>query len=183
MKEKDPILADELSRRIAAEMQGKGRPPVSEAIEQEAELAAKLINLAQDTHPDPDFVASLGSQLARRAAQINKTQQRKQAPPERPSFWRQLIQIFKEGTTMNRNKYLLGAFAALVLIVVAAYIVMNRDNFGGPEPGVSVAEDSNTPSITEDADNDNTEETEAIEVADLPPLPALEGGMPTRSSQ
>jgi hypothetical protein len=175
MKEKDPILADELSRRIAAEMQGKGQPPVSEAIEQEAELAAKLINLAQDTHPDPDFVAALGSQLARRAAQKNKSQ-RNQAPPERPSFWQQLTQMLKEGTTMNRNKYLLGALGALVLIVVAAYLVMNRDNFGGNEPGVSVAEDSNTPSVTEDAGNDNTEdETEGTEVADLPPLPALEG--------
>ncbi|MAU01766.1 MAG: hypothetical protein CL608_31910 [Anaerolineaceae bacterium] len=175
MKEKDPILADELSRRIAAEMQGKGQPPVSEAIEKEAELAAKLINLAQDTHPDPDFVAALGSQLARRAAQKNKSQ-RNQAPPERPSFWQQLTQMLKEGTTMNRNKYLLGALGALVLIVVAAYLVMNRDNFGGTEPGVSVAEDSSTPSVTEDASNDNTEdETEGIEVADLPPLPALEG--------
>lgn len=165
MKEKDPILADELSRRISAEMQGKGRPPVSEAIEQEAELAAKLINLAQDTHPDPDFVAALGSQLARRAAQKNKLQ-RNQVPPERPSFWQQLTQMLKEGTTMNRNKYLLGALGALVLIVVAAYIVMNRDNIGGNEPGVSVAEDS----------SDNSEnETEAVEVADLPPLPALEG--------
>ncbi len=176
MKEKDPILADELSRRIAAEMQGKRRPPVSEAIEQEAELAAKLINLAQDTHPDPDFVARLGSQLARRAAQKHKSQ-KNQAPPERPSFWQQLTQMLKEGTTMNRNKYLLGALGALVLIVVAAYILMNRGGNGGSEPAISVAEDSNTPSITTDnADTTEqpTEETEAVAVADLPPLPALE---------
>lgn len=179
MKEKDPILADELSRRIAAEMQGKGRPPVSEAIEQEAELAAKLINLAQETHPDPDFVAALGSQLARRAARKSKTEN-KQTPPERPSFWRRFTQIFKEGTTMNRNKYLLGALGALVVIVVVAYILLNQGGNGGNEPGVSVAEESNIPSTTtDDAGNDNTEqpieETEVTEVADLPPLPALEG--------
>lgn len=64
MNEQDPILANELNRRINAEMQGKAKPPVSEAIQPEAELAAKLINLAQDTHPDPDFVTNLGSQLA-----------------------------------------------------------------------------------------------------------------------
>ncbi len=181
MKEKDPILANELSRRIAAEMQGKGQPPVSEAIEKEAELAAKLINLAQDTHPDPDFVAMLGSQLARRAARKHKSQ-RNQAPPERPSFWQQLKQMLKEGTTMNRNKYLLGALGALVLIVVAAYFVMTRDGRGGDEPSATVAEDSNVPAATtDDANNDNTEndntedETEAVEVADLPPLPKLEG--------
>lgn len=61
MNEQDPILANELNRRINAEMQGKAKPPVSEAIQPEAELAAKLINLAQDTHPDPDFVTNLGS--------------------------------------------------------------------------------------------------------------------------
>ncbi len=169
MKEKDPILADELSRRIAAEMQGKGRPPVSEAIQKEAELAAKLIDMAQDTHPDPDFVASLGSQLARRAAQI-KQSQRKQAPPERPlSFWQQLTQTLKEGTTMNRNKYLLGALGALVIIVVAAYFLMNRDGNRGNEPGVSIVEEENVPTAT-------TDETDGVEVAELPPLPSLQGG-------
>lgn len=194
MKEQDPILADELSRRIAAEMQGKRRPPVSEAIEQEAELAAKLITLAQDTHPDPDFVAALGSQLARRAARKQKSQ-RNQAPPERPSFWQQLKQMLKEGTTMNRNKYLLGAIGALLLIVVAAYIVMNRNNSSGSEPAITVAEDSNVPTdttadaensnaatdTTADAGNDNTanptsEADEVAEVADLPPLPILDSG-------
>ena len=83
MKEQEPILADELSRRITAEMQGQTQPPVSEAIQPEAELAAKLISLSNDTHPDPDFVAALGSQLARRAAQKAR-QQNKPAPPERP---------------------------------------------------------------------------------------------------
>ncbi len=181
MKEQDPILADELSRRIAAEMQGKRRPPVSEAIEQEAELAAKLITLAQDTHPDPDFVAALGSQLARRAARKQKSQ-RNQAPPERPSFWQQLKQMLKEGTTMNRNKYLLGAIGALLLIVVAAYIVMNRNNSSGSEPAITVAEDSNAQTDTAtDAGNDNTanpttEADEVAEVADLPPLPILDSG-------
>ena len=186
MKEQDPILADELSRRITAEMQGKGHPPVSEAIEQDAKLAAKLIGLAQDTHPDPDFMAALGSKLARRAAQINKLQ-RKQAPPERPSFWQQLTQLFTQGTTMNRNKYLLGALGALVLIVVAAYFLMNRNNTSGTEPAVTIAEDSNVATETPaDASNDNTdaiapeeaaaEEEVATEIADLPPLPQLESG-------
>ena len=176
MKEQDPILADELSRRIAAELQGKRQPPVSEAIEQEAELAAKLINLAQDTHPDPDFVASLGSQLARRAAQKKKIQ-KTHAPPERPSFWQQLTQLFKEGTTMNRNKYLLGALAALVLIVAAAFILANRN--GSNEPAAIVTDNSGQTNTTDDASNENadqtTDETAVTEIADLPALPALEG--------
>ena len=183
MKEQDPILADELSRRITAEMQGKGRPPVSEAIEQDAKLAAKLIGLAQDTHPDPNFMASLGSQLARRADQIKKSQ-RKHAPPERPSFWQQLSQLFNRGTIMNRNKYLLGALGALVLIVVTAFFLMNRDN-NRSETAVTIAEDSNNSTdTTADTSNDNiadptTEADEATEVADLPLLPALEGNPAT----
>ena len=174
MKEQDPILADELSRRIAAEIQGKDQPPVSEAIEKEAELAAELISLAHDTHPDPDFVAALGSQLARRAAQKKKVQRQK-LPPERPSFWQQLSQMLKEGTTMNRNKYLLGALGAVVVIVIAAFIFMNRDN-NTTEPGATIAEDT-----TSDISNDNTTsptteaEEDAVEIAGLPPLPVLEG--------
>jgi hypothetical protein len=177
MNEKDPILADELNRRINAEMQGKAQPPVSEAIQQEAELANKLINLAQDTHPDPDFVARLGSQLARRAARKQQLQN-KAAPPERPSFWQQLSQIFKEGTTMNRNKYLLGALGVLALVVVGAYVLMSRGNNDTVEPvadatGSDVQEDV----ASNDADQPATESDnadDATEVADLPALPILD---------
>lgn len=177
MKEQEPILADELSRRITAEMQGKTQPPVSEAIQPEAELAAKLINLANDTHPDPDFVAQLGSQLARRAAQKAR-QQNKAAPPERPSFWQQLSRIVKEGTTMNRNKYLLGALGALVLIVAAVYILTRPGSNNQAEP-VAVVTDDGT--ITEESVADATDTTtnEGIEVADLPPLPLLDANQAT----
>jgi hypothetical protein len=178
MKEKDPILADELNRRINAEMQGKKQPPVSEAIKPEAELAAKLIALAQDTHPDPDFVAELGSKLARRAARKQQLQN-KAEPPERPSFWQQLSQIFKEGTTMNRNKYLLGALGVFVLVIAGTFIFMNRGNNNnneGSEPIAAItdteSEDNNEATDSPTAVPDSTEE--AIEVADLPTLPRLE---------
>ncbi|MBK8903862.1 MAG: hypothetical protein IPM53_21960 [Anaerolineaceae bacterium] len=176
MKEQEPILADELSRRITAEMQGKTQPPVSEAIQPEAELAAKLISLSNDTHPDPDFVAALGSQLARRAAQKAR-QQNKPAPPERPSFWQQLSQLLKEGTTMNRNKYLLGALGALVLIVAAVFILTNRGN-NETEP-IAVVTDSGAPAEDEGAAPTDESTEEATEVADLPPLPVLEGTQAT----
>ena len=174
MKEQEPILADELNRRITAEMQGKTQPPVSEAIQPEAELAAELINLANDTHPDPDFVAQLGSQLARRAAQKAR-QQNNLAPPERPSFWQQLSRIVKEGTTMNRNKYLLGALGVLALVLVGAYVLFSRNNNNNVE---SVA-DATDSEVQEDATQPTTESDngdEAVEVADLPALPAIGAG-------
>ncbi|MCA9955310.1 MAG: hypothetical protein KC434_11360 [Anaerolineales bacterium] len=173
MKEQEPILADELNRRIDAEMQGKQQPPVSDAVQQEAELAARLIRLAEDTHPDPDFVAQLGSQLARRAAYRQKMKN-KAAPPERPSFWQQLKQLVKEGTTMNRNKYLLGALGVLALVIVGAYVLLNwNDNNNTVEPVAdttgSEVEETNQPTTEPDATD------EAVAVADLPALPVLEG--------
>ena len=182
MKEQDPILANELNRRINAEMQGQKQPPVSEAIQKEAELAAKLITLAKDTHPDPDFVTQLGSKLARRAAQRQKLQT-KPLPPERPSFWQQLSQRFKEGTTMNRNKYLLGALGVLVLIVAGAYILMSRGNNDGSEPVAVVTDTEAQPEEagTDVADLPTAEPDttdEATEVADLPALPSLNTGGP-----
>lgn len=170
MNEKDPILADELNRRINAEMQGQKQPPVSEAIKQEAELAARLIHLAQDTHPDPDFVAELGSKLARRVAQ-RQNLKKNSAPPERPSFWQQLSQRLKEGTTMNRNKYLLGALGVLVLIVAGAYILLNWDNNTGSEPVTVVTDDGAQPG---ESDSETGQTDELTEVADLPPLPILD---------
>ncbi len=177
MKEQEPILADELSRRITAEMQGQMQPPVSEAIQPEAELAAKLISLANDTHPDPDFVAALGSQLARRAAQKAR-QPNKSALPERPSFWQQLAQLLKEGTTMNRNKYLLGALGALVLIVAAVFILTNRGNNNETEP-IAVVTDNGAPAENEGVAPTEQAADESTEVADLPPLPVLENTQAT----
>ncbi|MBK7895129.1 MAG: hypothetical protein WAS33_30340 [Candidatus Promineifilaceae bacterium] len=173
MKEQDPILADELTRRIDAEMQGKQQPPVSEAIQPEADLAAKLITLAHNTHPDPDFVANLGSQLARRAARKQQIQN-KAVPPERPSFWQQFTQLLKEGTTMNRNKYLLGAFAVLAVVLLGAYVLFNQGNNNNAEP---VADTTGSETQTEEADQPTPEPgatDEATEVADLPSLPVLD---------
>ena len=178
MNEQDPILANELNRRINAEMQGKAKPPVSEAIQPEAELAAKLINLAQDTHPDPDFVTNLGSQLARRAARKQQLQN-KAAPPERPSFWRQLEQLLKEGTTMNRNKYLLGALGVVALVLVGTYVLFNRGNNNNNSESVADAtgsevqtEGTDSESVGQPTSVPNTTD-EAVEVADLPALPAI----------
>ncbi|MCA9919438.1 MAG: hypothetical protein KC445_15875 [Anaerolineales bacterium] len=174
MKEQDPILADELNRRINAEMQGKAKPPVSDAIQQETELATKLINLAQETHPDPDFMANLGSQLARRAARKQQLKN-KAAPPERPSFWRQLEQLLKEGTTMNRNKYLLGALGVVALLLVGAYVLFSRGNNNTVEP-VADATGSDVQTDTDQPTTEPAATDEAVAVADLPPLPVLDGG-------
>ncbi|WP_420641095.1 hypothetical protein [Candidatus Leptofilum sp.] len=178
MKKEDPILADELNRRIEADLQGQ-QPPVSEAIQPEAELATRLINLAQDTHPDPDFVASLGSQLARRATQKRKSDNRANSP-ERPSFWQQLSQLFKEGTIMNRNKYLLGALGVLALVVVGAYVIFNRGSNDNIEPvadatGSEVQTDESVSSEVDEPATNPDSPDEATEVADLPPLPVLDG--------
>ena len=181
MNEQDPILADELNRRITADIQGQSQPVISEAIQQEAELAAELITLAHDTHPDPDFVANLGSQLARRAAR-KAAIQKKQAPPERPSFWQELEQLLKEGTTMNRNKYLLGALGALVLIIAGVFILMNWNNTADSEPIAAVTDSDgqngdDASSVTDETVVESVDE--ATEVADLPSLPRLEGDQAT----
>ena len=178
MKQQDPILADELNRRITAEMHGQSQPPVSEAIQPEAELAAELLTLASDTHPDPAFVANLGSQLARRAAKKAALQNTNRLP-ERPSFWQQLLQLLKEGTTMNRNKYLLGALGALVLIVAGAFILMNwgnNNNESEPIAAVTDTDGQNDAGASPDA-GENVDEP--IEVADLPALPRLEANPAT----
>lgn len=171
MKKENPILANELNRRIEAELQGQP-PPVSEAVQPEAELATKLINLAQDTHPDPNFVARLGSQLANRAAKKQKLQNTATLS-ERPSFWQRLSQLFKEGTTMNRNKYLLGALGVLMLIVAGAYIFISRGNNGGSEPSAVVTDNESQSEEAGTAVTDSPTTEEAAEVAELPVLPSL----------
>ncbi len=182
MKKQDPILADELNRRVVAELQGQSQPPVSEAIQQEAELASKLITLASDTHPDPDFVANLGSRLAQRAAK-KAAIKKKNMLLERPSFWQQLIKNVKEGTTMNRNKYLVGALGALLLIVAGAFFMMNRGNNSQTEPIAAITDsDSQTESAEEIVTGDNPDVEpidEPEQVADLPPLPRLDNNQAT----
>lgn len=82
---------------------------------------------------------------------------------------------------MNRNKYLLGALGALVLIVAAVYI-LTRPGSNETEPSAVVTDNGATAEseVADTATESATATTEeATEVADLPPLPVLEGTQAT----
>ncbi|MCP4419262.1 MAG: hypothetical protein GY805_21810, partial [Chloroflexi bacterium] len=182
MKEQE-ILANELDHHIAAKQRGKKQPAVSKLIQPEAILATKLVNLADGMHPRTEFAADLGYRLAQLAAK-NDTKQKNNPVPKRLSlqkrpFLQQFLQQLKEGTIMNRNKYLVGALGALIL-VVGLFIFMNRDGDDRTEPTTAVIDSSDSSDGSDGSDTvaDNNSETaetaETADVTNLPTLPLLE---------
>lgn len=173
MKKTEQQLADELDIFLTAMLNGE--LPPEEAPGLEAQLAAQLMQLAEETIPDAEFDRGMKKYLEIAARQ--KSTQKKAGAPERPSaqamsFWQQFIQTLKEGLIMRRTAYALGGLAALALIFVIAYVAFfNRDD----SPG-TVADNGTVVETVDNGSQDAAEEP--IEVADLPLLPGLQDGGP-----
>lgn len=80
---------------------------------------------------------------------------------------------------MNRNKYLLGALGVVALVLVGTYVLFNRGNNNNNSESVADAtgsevqtEGTDSESVGQPTSVPNTTD-EAVEVADLPALPAI----------
>jgi hypothetical protein len=166
-------LADELDQMVTAVMQGKA---ADETPTNEARLAANLIDLSAQTNPDPDFVAQLQRRLSARANQLKKSE----PAPEPASFWRDLIQMLKEGFTMKRT---LALGAVLTLILLFGAVALGRGFLpGGNEPQVAEVTPIPEETLTETDSPTQTPEDTAVptpaeELAQLPRFEAQAPGM------
>lgn len=176
MKKTEQQLADELDLFLTAAMRG-GTPSLTpEAQSEEAKLAAELMQLAAENEPEPKFVKELEKRLVKKTA---VSPHPKVNAPERSSLWRQIQHFVKEGLTMKRTVYALGALAAVAVVVLAGLFLMNGRP--GTEPDAMVADVTATPAadVTDtpaDSGSEAVEDATPAAVADLPKLPALEGG-------
>ena len=82
---------------------------------QDTAFAHQLVQLAQTTEPEPDFVVRLENQL-RWAARQGAAASRREAAPPRRMFWQELMDAFT-GRRMLMTTGALAVVAALVLIV------------------------------------------------------------------
>ncbi len=114
MNQQEQHLADELEQLIQAAQAGQSVPD-SQVPQDEAALAAQLVDLSQQTEAAPAFVANLRARLRRRAnqIQIKKTSQKK------ASFWQELSRMLAGDNTMKRG-LALGAIILLIVFVGAA---------------------------------------------------------------
>ncbi|MBX3057682.1 MAG: hypothetical protein KF770_14545 [Anaerolineae bacterium] len=152
-------LADELDQMVTAVLEGKA---ADELPTNEARLAANLIDLSAQTNPDPSFVAQLQRRLSARANQLKKSR----AAPEQASFWRDLIQMLKEGFTMKRT---LALGAVLTLILLFGAVALGRGFLPGSDTP-QVAEVTPLPEETLTVTDTPTEMPEET----VPPTPAEE---------
>lgn len=168
MKKTEQQLADELEQAITAVMQGEITPPADDAQTNETRLAADLVHLSARTNPNPAFVAQLRWRLSARALQLKKSIQ----PPERPSFWRDLQEMLKEGFTMKRT-VALGALITLI-VFIGIYGLWRGLPGGSDEPQIAQV----TPTPAETLPTDNTEPVESGQpLAQLPRFDAPALGM------
>ena len=169
---------------------------------QDTVFAHQLVQLAQTTEPEPDFVVRLENQL-RWAARQGAAASRREAAPPRRMFWQELMDAFT-GRRMLMTTGALAVVAALVLIVWPLLNTPGTNVTGDATRIAVVPTDTPDPSsdlvaesdLAEDADEEtsttNTQETvpalptETIEAiaaitptidpASLPKLPALSSG-------
>lgn len=172
---------------------------------QDTAFAHQLVQLAQTTEPEPDFVVRLENQL-RWAARQGAAASRREAAPFRRMFWQELIDAF----TGRRVLMTAGALAIVAALVIIVWPLLDAPGTNGtgddtriavvptdtatPSGDLSIeadiAEDDSvgTPGIEEIApvspEAPLTETREAIaaitptlDPASLPKLPALSGGV------
>lgn len=165
-QQQEQHLADELEQLIQAAQIGK-QAPTTEISQDEANLAARLVDLAQHTEASPAFAADLRARLRKRANQIqsNSTTQKK------ASFWQELSRMLTGDNTMKRG---LALGAILLLIVFVGAAVFSSGIF---DTGTQVAEVTPLPIAT----LPEATETESGEEAVVEPEeePAVEPGNET----
>ncbi len=127
MKKDEQQRADELEKIIQAKQQ---QQPIATRTA-EGILAEELIELAERTNPSSKFVADLEKKLQQRAKQL----QTKKIASDKPSFWRDLQHLLKEGLPMKPVQLLGGATIILLMGVFAIALVnFTRDNGEQVEP-------------------------------------------------
>lgn len=166
MKKTDEQLAQELDLFLTARMGDKALPPVSEELLADVAFVDDLLQMTADVEPEGVFLNSLQAQLA---AEANRQQQKARNRPEQTSenrpFWENIISMIKDGLTMKRTIYALGAVAAVFVIAFMAWTAFQ--GILPDESGTIVETGTEVPTA------EGTETAEPIEVADLPTLPSL----------
>lgn len=177
MKKSEEQLALELDLLLTACLQGKPLPPVSEELSADMAFVEELLETADQSGPEPLFLSNLEARLSAEAAREQKTKFIKSNPEQstasRP-FWENIITTIKDGLTMKRTIYALGATVALVVIAFVAWTAFQ--GVQPDEPGAIVETGTETAPVetAETAETAETVETaEPVEVADLPTLPSL----------
>jgi len=169
---------------------------------QDTAFARQLVQLAQTTEPEPDFVVRLENQL-RWAARQGAAASRREAAPPRRMFWQELMDAF----TGRRVLMTAGALAIVAALVIIAWPLLDAPGtndtgddipiavvpidtatpFGDLSTEADMAEDGSTPGVQEiaplspEAPPTETREaiaaiTPTIDPASLPKLPALSSG-------
>ena len=189
MKKTEEQLANELDAFLTAQLKGESPVTTDAAQSSETKLAADLLQLIEQTEPDPAFVTQLENHL-KRVAHAQKQQRVKST--KRPSFRQQFDQWIKEQLIMKRTIYALGGITALIIIGFFAWNALR------PQPETtSVADVGETAAVTGNATESALTEitgnsgvgtsapatetnSEAVsnptETANLPPLPQIQNG-------
>lgn len=173
--ELDALLDTWLAGRSAA---AKGETKLSAT---DTTFAQHMVQLAQETEPDPAFVIRLENQLRWAARQGAAASRRESAPPRR-LFWQELM----DALTGRRAVMTAGALALVAILVIVAWPLLNP-NTTGEETRIAIAP-SSTPAVAEDAavesttlQDDATTEQEALSVSpEAPPseTPAVIAALP-----
>jgi hypothetical protein len=128
MKKREEQLAQELDAFLTARLHNRPVPPLSDEVAVESRLADTLLQTAARCEVDPLFLSSLEARLESAASSAKLSKKRS----ERPPFRHNLIDTLKEGFTMKRMTFALGALMALLVIGYAAWFMWP----GGQEPQI-----------------------------------------------
>ena len=173
--ELDALLDTWLAGRSAA---AKGETKLSAP---DTTFAQQMVQLAQETEPDPAFVIRLENQLRWAARQGAAASRRESAPPRR-LFWQELM----DALTGRRAVMTAGALALVAILVIVAWPLLNP-NPPGEETRIAIAP-TGTPTISGEqaiesstTQDDAATEQETLSVSpEVPPseTPAIIAALP-----
>lgn len=151
-RDREQKRADALDAFLTARMRGEPLPAPEDLPPHVAELGAELIQLARQMDADPQYVVDLEAHLNRVSRPLSSQRNKQQArTDEESSIWPEWIRRL----TMKKSIYALGAVAAMLVVAVLSWTLI--ETMSRPGEPAQVAE-----------------EGETAVAADLPLLPALE---------
>ena len=162
MKQEELKRADELEKVIQAKQ--KQQPVAVDTAE--GTFAEELIELANRTNPSSRFVADLEKKLQQRANQL----QTRKVAPEKPSFWRDLQHLLKEGLPV-KTVQILGGATIILLLGIFAFALVNFDRDGSNQQ----IEEETLPIASLPENNGN--QSENPEIGTLPENGAATSGL------
>ena len=168
MKKEEIKRADDLEKVIQAKQQ---QQPIA-VDTAEGTLAEELIELASRTNPSSQFVADLEKKLQQRAKQL----QTKKVAPEKPSFWRDLQHLLKEGLPV-RTVQILGGATIILLLGIFAFALVNFERDSSNQQ----IEEETLPIASLPENNGNQSENPVIET--LPENGAATSGLAEPSAE